>query len=415
MSESTVTCKKRRSKEYKQYILDVIKDYNTNGKITVLLTCDTYLPVVDGVVNVVDNYAKELSKLMNVMLLVPDCKGNVYMDGAPAIGIMSSYSKKLQYQVPLPMLSSDCKRYLNKLRIDLIHCHSPFTVGRVAMKLHKQRDIPLITTFHSLYKYDFQKYASPFVNFMLKYIVKCYDCSNEVWTMNNECVNVLHEYGYHGKTFIIPNGIDSRPLPNYEEVRRVTRAKYVNDDNKLLFVFVGRLVAPKNIHFIVDVLANLKEKGLDFKMLFVGDGPERQQLEKHIATSKLNDNVAVIGSVRDTNLLNCIYAASDLMLFPSYYDTFALVKVEAASQNTPTAFIENCPACSDITNGVNGFIFPHDVEKFADGIYQAVQNRDKLREIGTNAKRDLYVTWEDIISKVYCRYNEVIQNSKNKQ
>lgn len=405
---------KRRSKEYKQYISKVIDEYNTNGKKTALLTCDTYFPVVDGVVNVVDNYARELSKQMNVMLLVPEFKGSIYLNGYPAIAVKSGYSKKMQYQIPLPMLSRDHTHYLKKLRIDIIHCHSPFTVGRVAMKLSKQRHIPLITTFHSLYKYDFQKYAKPLVNFMLKYIVRCYDASREVWTMNDECVNILREYGYYGKTFVLPHGILPVETSDYDAVRSATRAKYNVDDNKLLFIFVGRLVTDKNIHFLADALAKLKEKGLNFKMLFVGNGPEKQQLEKHIVKNGIGDVVEIVGSIFDLAVLDSIYAAADLLLFPSYYDTFALVKVEAAARNTPTAFIKNCPAGSSIKHGVNGYVFEHDVDKFADGVYEISQDREKLKTVGEHANRDLYVTWQDIVPKVYARYIEIIQNSNKK-
>ena len=411
MNENTITRLKRRSKDYKKYILDVINDYNTNGKKTVLLTCDSYFPTVDGVINVVDNYAKELSKVMNVMLLTSDFKGDVYTNGYPAIGIASMYSKKLQYQIPLPMLSNDYKHYLKKLRIDIIHCHSPFTVSRIAMRLHKQRKIPLVSTFHSLSKYDFQRYAKPFVNFMMKYILKCYNSSDEVWSMNQKCIDALHEYGYQGKTFIIPHGTVPHLSGNYAEMRSFTRKKYNVDDNGLFFIFVGRLIVHKNVHFIVDVLSELKEKGLDFKMLFVGDGPEKQRLAKHITKNGLDSQVEIVDNIHDINGLDPIYAAADMLLFPSYYDTFALVKIEAAYQNTPTAFIENCPAGSRIKHGENGFVFEHDVQKYASGVYEAVKDREYLKTVGENAHRDLYVTWQDIVPKVYDRYLYIIDES----
>ena len=411
MTEHSFTLHKRRSKEYKQYINNVINEYNTNGKKTVLLTCDSYFPIVDGVVNVIDNYAKLLSNDMNVMMLVPDYKGNVYMNGSPAIGIASAFSKRLNYQIPLPMFDMRYRQLLKKLRIDIIHCHSPFTVGRVAMKLHKQRHIPLVTTFHSLFKYDFETHVKPLANFMLKYIVKCYNNSDEVWTMNDACAKIIHEYGYKGDTFILPHGVSTTLSSDYTTERNTTRMKFGVDDGTLLFIFVGRLVVPKNIHFILEVLSKLKQRNLHYKMLIVGDGPERKSLQKHTAQLELNDEVEFVGSISDRSELTSIYAAADMLLFPSYYDTFALVKVEAASRYTPTAFIDNCPACSTVEHGTNGYIFPQDVDKFADGVYNAVMNRDKLKTVGLNANRDLYVTWQDIIPKVVSRYNKIIESN----
>ena len=399
---------KIRSKEYKKYILDAIDEFNSNGKKTVLVVCDNFFPVIDGVVNTVDNYARILSKDMNVMLLVPSYKGTIGVYSYPVIGVTSGFSQKLNNQVALPMFDPRYKKYLKKLRIDIIHCHSPFLMSRIAMRLHKKRNIPMVTTFHSLYKYDFEANAKPLVNFLLRFIAKCYNASDEVWTMNTQCVDILKEYGYNGKTYVLPHGVSTLPSTCYEQERSNMRQKLGVKDDELLFIFVGRLVAAKNVHFTVDVLANLKQRGLKFKMLFVGDGHEKSTLTKQIDALDLADEVTLIGQINSKDELTHIYAAADMLLFPSYYDTFALVKVEAASRYTPAAFIENCPAGSNVANNVNGYIFPQDVTAYADGIYNAVQDRESLEQVGKNAFRDLYKTWDEIVAKVAIRYNEVI-------
>lgn len=399
---------KIRSKQYKKYILDVINNFNTNGKKTVLITCDNFFPVFDGVVNVIDNYARLLSDKINVMMLVPSYKGNIGAYSYPVIGVKSGFSKKLNNPVPLPMFDGRSKRFLKKLRIDLIHAHSPFTISRVAMHLHKKRHIPMVTTFHSLFKYDFEVNAKPLVGFMMRYIAKCFNASDEVWTMNKKCADVLREYGHKGKIFILPHGIPTLPSENYEEERNLARQKFGVQDDELLFIFVGRLVKAKNVKFTADVLANLQKRGLKFKMLFVGDGVERTKLEKRIAELHLENDVKLLGQVDSRDELVLINAAADLLLFPSYYDTFALVKMEAAARYTPTAFIDDCPAGSDVTHDVNGFIFPHNVEAYADGVYNAVQDREHLREVGINAFHDLYFTWDQIVDRVYARYMELI-------
>ena len=230
-----------------------------------LITCDSYYPIVDGVVRVVENYARELSDKMNVILLVPSYKGKIGVYSFPVIGVTSCFSKKINNQVPLPIFDTMCKKYLKKLRIDLIHCHSPFTIGRVAMRLHKKRNIPLVCTFHSQYKRDFEQHAKPLANFMMRYIMRCFNSSNETWTMHAASRDTLISYGYKGKEVLMPNGTSMLPPTNYAEERNLGRPKYMSDTSKLLFVFVGRLTVQKNILFVVDVLANLKKRGVDFK------------------------------------------------------------------------------------------------------------------------------------------------------
>lgn len=405
---------KIHSKEYDKLMWQVIDEYNNNGKKTVLITCDTFYPIVDGVVNVMDNYAKQLSKYMNVIMLVPDYKGKVYMSSCPAIGIESGFSHKLNYQLPLPMLSTSYTQYLKKLRIDIIHCHSPFMISRVAMQLHKKRHIPLVNTFHSQYKQDFEKQAKPFVPVLMKYIMKSFNSSNEVWTMHTASRNTLISYGYKGNIVLMPNGTSMTPPQNYERERENARAKFGIDNDTTLFIFVGRLVTQKNILFNVDVLSQLKKQGLKFKMLYVGDGPDKEKLQHRIAEQHLENEITLLGQKNKSELPE-IYSAADLFLFPSLYDVASLVQVEAASRYTPTAFVEGSVTSCTVTNGINGYIFPDDVEQYAQCVYAAVQNRAQLQTIGQNAYRDLYITWDQLIQKVYQRYTELIENNANAQ
>ena len=400
-----------RSKEYKNYLNAVINEYNSNGRKTVLITCDTFFPTVDGVVMVMDNYAKRLSRHMNVMMLVPDFKGKVCLKGYPVIGVNSGYSEKLHNQVPLPLFDVRTRRYLKKLRIDIIHCHSPFTVSRVAMSLHRKRKIPLVNTFHSQYKQDFEKQAKAFVPLLMRYIMRCFNCSNEVWTMHSASRNTLIDYGYKGNILLFPNGTSLMPPVDYESERKNARKKYGVDDDTVLFVFVGRLVTQKNILFVADVLSELKAKGLKYSMLFAGDGPDREKLEKRLAENGLEKVAKLLGQLSQSELAE-LYAAADMFLFPSLYDVSSLVQVEAASRYTPTAFAEGSVTSCTVTDNVNGYIFPADVQKFADAVFQAVNDKQKLAEIGKNAYRDLYITWDEIVEKVYQRYMQLIEENE---
>ena len=401
---------KRRSKVYKKLLYDTINEYNNNGKKTVLLTCDVYFPIVDGVVNVIDNYAKKLSKDMNVVMLVPDFKGKVYMRGYLVIGVLSAFSKRLNNQVPLPKLDARYRKALKRLRIDLIHCHSPFTIGKVALTLHQKRNVPLVNTFHSQYKRDFEKHAKPMLNYLMNYIMRIYNGSDEVWTMHTASRDTLLSYGYTGKVLLMPNGTSMLPSSNYQQERANARSKFLQNDDDLLFIFVGRLVNQKNILFIADVLAELKNRGVKFKMLFAGNGPDKAKLEKKIAALNLQNDVTLLGQMEKDQIAE-VYSAADLFLFPSLYDVSSLVQVEAASRYTPTVFVDGSVTSCTVTNGVNGYILPLDVQQFADGICNAIADKNKLVQTGQNAYNDLYMTWDSLIEKAKNRYMELIESA----
>ena len=211
----------------------------------------------------------------------------------------------------------------------------------------------------------------------------------------------------------MPNATSMQPATNYLNERNSGRAKYLTDTSKPLLIFVGRLTIQKNILFVVDVLAELKRRGLQFKMLFVGDGPEREKLVHKIAHEGLQNEIELVGK-KDVAELQEIFSAADLFLFPSMYDVSSLVQVEAASRYTPTAFVENSVTSCTVTDCVDGFILPCDVQKYADGVYNILQNPELLASVSNNAFRDLYVNWDDVIPRVYERYLELMEQNKAK-
>ncbi len=407
------TTPKRRSKEYKKFLKEIAETYNTNGKPTVLMVCDTFFPVFDGVVNVLDNYCKNLKENVNVVVLAPSFRGRVYMKSYPVIGVPNLYSKALGYNIVLPGAARCYRKLLSTLRIDLIHCHSPFFLGRIALRMHKKRKIPMVTTFHSQYRRDFVKYVGDglLTRFLMRFIMKVFCGSDELWTMQPAVGDVARSYGYEGKIRYLPNATVFEPSKDYESERRLAREKMGAGDEPL-FLFVGRLVAQKNILFLAEVLGELKRRGLKFKMIFVGEGPDHAKLQKKLKEENVSEETVFMGHVSDISVLEELYAAADLFLFPSLYDTNSLVQVEAASRRTPTAFAEGSTTSCTVTDGVNGYILPCDKEGFADGVMRAISDREELEEMGRRAFRDLYVTWGGVVERAEQYYREIISAQK---
>lgn len=266
----------------------------------------------------------------------------------------------------------------------------------------------MIATFHSQYRQDFEKNVKSkwLVNSLLKRVMKVFNAADEAWTMTNSTVNVLKEYGYKGKVRLVPNGTTFPRAENYEEERKAAREKLGVGEDLPLLLFVGRLVEQKNIIFVADVLGEIKKRGAKFRMLFVGDGPDRKRLEERIKENGVSEECRLLGYVSDKAELMDIYSAADLFLFPSLYDTSSIVQVEAASHKLAGAFLTGSVTAATIKNGENGFTF--DKDGYADGVYELLQTTKKLAEIGENAFRELYVSWDDVTALVGKYYKEFI-------
>ena len=390
-----------------------------NKRITVGLFVDVFFPMTDGVVIVVDNYAKRLSKFCNVCVFAPRYIGKDFDDSIFNYKVVRCRSLKvpfLDYSLPIPKMDSNFQESLKEYNLDIVHIHSPFTIGEAGIKYAKKNNIPIIGTMHSQYKRDFMRAVrnDTIASKLTKKIIRVYNKCDECWAVNSSVARIFYEdYGYKTLPKVMNNATEMLPLED-EKLKDIINEKY-HLTNEKVFIFVGRINALKNIFFIVDALKIVHEKrpNLKFKMLFVGTGQDEDDLKKLITKNHLDDYVIMCGKVVDRDILASYYARSDLFLFPSLYDASSIVQIEAASQKLPVLFIEGAATTATVTNNVNGFISPNNLEDYADLIIKVIED-DKLRkEVGNNAFRDLYKNWDDTIDDVYKKYVHLIKMKRD--
>ena len=389
------------------------------NKMTVGMFVDSFYPLTDGVAMVVDNYARRLIKFCDVIIFCPRYLGKNFDDNIFPYKVVRCRSMKLpflDYSLPMPKMDRNFQKLLKEFHLDIVHIHSPFMIGEAGVKYGRKNNIPIIGTMHSQFKRDFKRAvkSDKFADILTKKIVKVYNKCDVCWTVNTEVARIYHEeYGYKKIPSIIPNATEMKPVKDYKKACEIINRKYGITDEKV-FIFVGRINALKNIYFIVHALKKVRElrPDLKFKMLFVGCGQDEEELAKLIKKNNLQKEILLCGKVGDRDMLANYYARSDLFLFPSLYDTSSLVQVEAASQKTPTLFIEGAATAATVTNNVNGFIVPNDVLEYAKAIIKVAED-DKLREkISNKAYHDLYKTWDDVTKEVYKKYQEILDKNR---
>lgn len=403
--------------EYKKYLKAKFKEFNENGKLTIVFFCDTFYPIVDGVIKVMDNYMLRICKTCNVVACVPKHNGRTPVsDSYVVVGAGSIFIKGINYDFALPELDSDFQNILKYLRIDIIHSHSPFYMGGYAIKLAKKNKIPVVTTFHSQFKQDFYQATKSegLSKILLSNIMRRFDDSTEVWTMTNKTLATLQSYGFKGKYLLMPNATDMCYPQNPQQLLDLVNEHYglLPDENILLFV--GRIVEQKNVLFIVDTLKIAKEKGFKFKMFFVGSGPAEKKLADKILECNMQNEIFLTGKIMDNNLFQGMYLRADLFVFPSLYDASSIVQIEAAANKTPAIFIKDSVTSGNVIDNVNGFLCENDVEKFADRMIEIFSDKQKLKEVSEQCYKDNYVTWDAIIEKAIERYKYLIEENKKK-
>ncbi len=391
---------------------------DTMKKITIGLFNDSFPPMTDGVGMVVDNYARRLCKIANVVVCVPGYKGD-YDDSILPYKVVRCKSMKMpftDYSLSLPLVDKEFRKEVEKYDFDIIHIHSPFSIGKYGVELAKKRHIPVIGTMHSQYKQDFDRVLRGnkiVVNEALKEVIKVYDMCDRCYAVNSGMAHLyFDEYGVKEMPKVLPNATEMEYVEDKtKSCERINKLHGLKNDDKIL-LFVGRIYRLKNILFIVDSLKLLKEKkrNYSFKMLFVGHGQDEILLKDYIHKNKMDQDIILCGNVTDRELLRDYYVRSDLFLFPSIYDASSIVQIEAASQKVPTIFLKGSKTSSDIVNGVNGLLAESEKE-FMECIDQMLVDKEKYQKISEGAYRDVYKNWDTVVKEVYQIYLDMIDRS----
>lgn len=377
----------------------------------ILQTLDCYYPKFDGPTNVITNYGKSLKKVKNAEVDVYVPRFPKYKDDQPfkVVRVKSVRSADGYYQ-GMPGIDGKLKKTLKENKYDVIHIHSPFTMGRFFARYGKKHGIPTVFTFHTKFKEDFVRilHAKPLVGFMMRYIMTTINACDHVLTVSYGAAEVLRSYGYKKEITVIRNGTDLVYPANAAELAAQVEEKHALAGQKNVFLSVGRIVENKRLDLVLDALKIVKERGVDFRFLVVGDGSYKEKLENKAKDLALADRVIFTGKVMDRALLSGYYLRSDLFMFPSTFDTASLAPIEAAALKLPSLMTRGCSTAEIVTENRNGFLAGDTAESWADEICRIVTDENLLTQAKENCYREVYRTWDDVCGEVYDFYEKAI-------
>lgn len=383
----------------------------------ILQTLDCYYPKFDGPTNVITNYSKSLMKIENskVEIFVPRFPNYTDNQPFPVHRVKSLPSVEGYYQ-GTPGSDAKMKKYLKENTFDIIHLHSPFTMGKYFAKYGKKHGIPTIFSFHTKFKDDFERtlHIKPLINFMMRYIMNTINACDYVLTVSDGAAEVLRSYGYQKEITVIRNGTDLVYPENAAELIEKVNEKHALAGQENIFLSVGRIVENKRIDLVLNALKIVKERGYDFRFLIVGDGTYKEKLEKETERLGLNDKVIFVGKVMDRALLSGYYLRSDLFMFPSTFDTASLAPIEAAALKLPSLMTKGCSTAEIVKENRNGFLAGNSAEEWADEICRILNNKDKLAEAKELCHKEVYRSWDDVCREVYAFYEKALENKKSR-
>jgi glycosyltransferase involved in cell wall biosynthesis len=169
-------------------------------------------------------------------------------------------------------------------------------------------------------------------------------------TKRMACSEVAGNYFFgNTKVIVVKNGIESNKFIYNQTTRMEIREKY-NLSNNFIIGHVGRYCDAKNHTFIIDVFKSVSEKRNDAYLMLVGDGPLLTSIKNKVEKLGLTDKVIFVGAKDDVYKY---YQAMDILVFPSIYEGFGNVVVEAQASGLRVLASTNVPKSVKVTDLVD--------------------------------------------------------------
>jgi len=321
-----------------------------------LLVTETYPPEVNGVALTVQCLLQHLVLAGHQVTLVRPRQAREVADSALknnawrevcVRGISIPRYAGLQFGLPA---GGRIRRLIREQQIDAVYVATEGPLGWSALRAARALGVPVACGFHTRFDDYFRHYGAAFLEraalVWMRHFHNLAACTLvptvelKTWLSTNDFARVE----------LLRRAVDTRAFsPQFRDLA-LRRTIGVND-NAPLVLYVGRIAPEKNLDLVVAAFERMQALAPNARMLWIGDGPARAQLEqqhrRHIFTGVLRGEA-----------LARHFASADLFLFPSQTETFGNVTLEAMASGLTVCAFDYAAAREHIAHGVTGVLAP---------------------------------------------------------
>lgn len=270
---------------------------------------------------------------------------------------------------------------------DIVHTQHPFLLGTTARALARRQRCPLVATIHTQYE-QYVHYWAPWKppgRWIVRRIVRefCNDCDHVI-TVADGMGQMLRDYGVTVPVSVIPNDLDMGRFLSAEGAG-VREALGLAPDEVFL-LNLGRMAPEKNLTFLVKALDPLLRSG-KARLVLVGDGTARADLQALVASLDLSDRVIFTGA-RPHQETPDFYAAADIFVMASVTEVNPLTLGEALAAGTPVVAVDCFSSRDALMENRTGFLTPHKPGAFLTAVEKLVEDAELRRQMGHAAREN---------------------------
>ncbi len=320
-------------------------------------------------------------------------------------------NKKLNYFLVPFFLLFQSITIINRLKnqkYDLLHSHWLIPQSLICVfiiKFFTKTKPPVLCTSHGG---DLYAFNGGLMQWLKKWTAKnCTHLCVVSEAMKNDCKNLELTTN---KISVSPMGVDLQDL-------FIPSVNIERQDNKI--IFVGRFVAKKGIHVLIDAISLVKDSVPSVELILVGDGPLRGEVDSKIRKLLLDDNVKIYGGVSNTELPD-LYSSANIAVIPSIIDPqgdregLGLVTIEALGCGCAVIASALEPIKEVIEHNISGLLFtPGNSDDLAKQIITLLMDKTysrKLASTGRQKAREKF-DWQ-LVSSRYTKLIDKICSEK---
>ena len=346
----------------------------TKSPLNISVVTETFPPDINGV-------AHTLSKMVNGLQLNGH---NIWLvrpriEKKELAQNRQGFNELLVKGMPIPFykqlrMGLPAKKELHRLwshkRPDVVHIATEGPLGWSALQVAKKLKIPISTDFRT----NFHAYSSHYgigwlSGAILSYMRKFHNSADATMVPTEQLAQTLSSAGFE-RLHVVPRGIDTQ-LFSPSKRDPALRASWKADSDTIVMLYVGRLAVEKNLELVLQTYAMAKQQSVKAKLVLVGDGPMRHELEQSFAD-------VIFAGFRTGEDLAAHYASADMFVFASQTETFGNVTLEAMASGLAVVAFNHAAAAELIQNGVNGMLAAHASDIHFEMAAQTLLNRPEL-------------------------------------
>jgi len=356
----------------------------------ILMLSNNYLPHVSGVSVSITRTMRNLEKLSHDIELVVPAYPN-YVEPNPKIHRIQSLPLS-EPLIPLPLPGKKALRQIvEKFKPDLMHTHHPFLLGKTALKIAKEKNIPIVMTYHSMYE-EYIHYIPLLPEKILKkYVIRNVknfaNQLNAIVAPSESIFKILHERNFKPPVQVIPTGINPEYFVTPPSARLTTRDNWGINEKDIIIISFARLAKEKNFNLLMEAFSQvLKKTSFAVKLVLGGDGPAKSSLQNLAKKLGIEKNTIFTGDIPHEDVPKFL-AGGDIFAYPSLSETQGLVTLEALASGLP-AVVVDAPGNRDVVeNNVCGLVSGTDLYSFSSALIKLVSKKELRMKLASNARK----------------------------